>query len=78
MKKIRDWLIVIVLGGVVVLFLARAVRILHDKSVVNNMTVHEAEIASLNDRFSVTSAMIHFPQSPAPKLILKARNIWQQ
>lgn len=72
MTKVRDWLIIIVLGGVVVLFLARLVKTMHDESVANNMTVHEAEIACLNDRIQCHVGYDSFPSVASAEAYLKS------
>jgi hypothetical protein len=72
MKKARDWLIVIVLGGVVVSFLAQLVKTLHDEAVANNMTVHDAEIACMNDRIQCHVGYDSFPSVANAEAYLKS------
>src|SRR5690349_14967401 len=76
MKKVRDWLIIIVLGSVVVFFVASLVKIFQDKSVANNMTVHEAEIACLNDRIQCHVGYDSFPSVASAEAYLKSPEHW--
>jgi hypothetical protein len=50
MKRLRDLLIIIVLGGVVIWFVVGFIDRVHDASVNNSIVVRDAEIACLNDR----------------------------
>lgn len=72
MKKIRDWLIIIVLGGVVVWFLAGLVKAFYDKSVATNITVQQAEIACLNDRIQCHVGYDSFPSVTSAEAYLKS------
>jgi hypothetical protein len=50
MKRLRDLLIIIVLGGVVIWFVVGFIDQVHDASVNNSIVVRDADIACLNDR----------------------------
>lgn len=72
MKRLRDALIITVLGGVVVWFIVGLVQHLHRKSVATNPTVQEAEIACLNDHMICHVGYDSFPSVASAEAYLKS------
>lgn len=77
MKKLRDVLIVVVLGGVVVFFVFRFIDWVHESSLSHSVVVGEAQIACLNDAmicsFSSEESARAYLNSPEHLAKVKAR-----